>query len=217
MAINMEKARIYLSSPTMHKEEQAFVAEAFSTNWVAPLGPHVNAFEKEMAAYTGCGYAAALSAGTAAIHLALRLCGIRPGDVVFSSDLTFSATCNPICYEKGTPVFIDSEEETWNMDPAALRKGFEKYPNAKAVVCAHLYGTPGKIDEIRAICEETGAILIEDAAESLGSTFKGRMTGIFGIYGIYSFNGYKIITPSGGGMLVSRDDAAVYKARFLSI
>ncbi len=216
MAINMEKARIYLSSPTMHKEEQAFVAEAFSTNWVAPLGPHVNAFEKEMAAYTGCGYAAALSAGTAAIHLALRLCGIRPGDVVFSSDLTFSATCNPICYEKGTPVFIDSEEETWNMDPAALRKGFEKYPNAKAVVCAHLYGTPGKIDEIRAICEETGAILIEDAAESLGSTFKGRMTGTFGHYGIYSFNGNKIITTSGGGMLVSRDEAAVDKARFLS-
>lgn len=214
--IIMEKKRIYLSSPTMHGEEQAFVQEAFDTNWVAPLGPHVNAFEKEMAEYTGCGYAAALSAGTAAIHLALRLVGIRPGDVVLSSDLTFSATCNPICYEKGTPVFIDSEEKTWNMDPAALKKAFEKYPQARAVICAHLYGTPGQIDEIRRLCDEAGAVLIEDAAESLGSTLKGQMTGTFGHYGIYSFNGNKIITTSGGGMLVSRDEAAVERARFLS-
>ena len=208
--------RIFLSSPTMHGDEQRFVQEAFDTNWIAPLGPNVNAFEKEMVDYTGCGYAAALSAGTAAIHLALRLVGIWPGDVVFSSDLTFSATCNPICYEKGKPVFIDSEEETWNMDPKALKKAFEKYPEAKAVVCAHLYGTPARIDEIRSICDAAGVPLIEDAAESLGSTYQGKMTGTFGHYGIYSLNGNKIITTSGGGMLVSQDEEAINRARFLS-
>lgn len=212
----MQKKKIFLSSPTMHGEERKFVEEAFDTNWVAPLGPNVNAFEKEMEEYTGCGYAAALSAGTAAIHLALRLIGIQPGDVVFSSDLTFSATCNPICYEKGTPVFIDAEEDTWNMDPKALEKAFEKYPKAKAVICAHLYGTPAKIDEIRAICDAHQVPLIEDAAESLSSTFRGKMTGTFGDYGIFSFNGNKIITTSGGGMLVSRDGEAIEKARFLS-
>lgn len=212
----MQKKKIFLSSPTMHGEERKFVEEAFDTNWVAPLGPNVNAFEKEMEEYTGCGYAAALSAGTAAIHLALRLIGIQPGDVVFSSDLTFSATCNPICYEKGTPVFIDAEEDTWNMDPKALEKAFEKYPKAKAVICAHLYGTPAKIDEIRAICDAHHVPLIEDAAESLSSTFRGKMTGTFGDYGIFSFNGNKIITTSGGGMLVSRDGEAIEKARFLS-
>ena len=212
----MQKKKIFLSSPTMHGEERKFVEEAFDTNWVAPLGPNVNAFEKEMEEYTGCGYAAALSAGTAAIHLALRLIGIQPGDVVFSSDLTFSATCNPICYEKGTPVFIDAEEDTWNMDPKALEKAFEKYPKAKAVICAHLYGTPAKIDEIRAISDSHQVPLIEDAAESLSSTFRGKMTGTFGDYGIFSFNGNKIITTSGGGMLVSRDGEAIEKARFLS-
>lgn len=212
----MQKKKIFLSSPTMHGEERKFVEEAFDTNWVAPLGPNVNAFEKEMEEYTDCGYAAALSAGTAAIHLALRLIGIQPGDVVFSSDLTFSATCNPICYEKGTPVFIDAEEDTWNMDPKALEKAFKKYPGAKAVICAHLYGTPAKIDEIRAICDAHHVPLIEDAAESLSSTFRGKMTGTFGDYGIFSFNGNKIITTSGGGMLVSRDGEAIEKARFLS-
>lgn len=212
----MQKKKIFLSSPTMHGEERKFVEEAFDTNWVAPLGPNVNAFEKEMEEYTGCGYAAALSAGTAAIHLALRLIGIQPGDVVFSSDLTFSATCNPICYEKGTPVFIDAEEDTWNMDPKALEKAFEKYPKAKGVICAHLYGTPAKIDEIRAICDAHQVPLIEDAAESLSSTFRGKMTGTFGDYGIFSFNGNKIITTSGGGMLVSKDGEAIEKARFLS-
>ena len=212
----MQKKKIFLSSPTMHGEERKFVEEAFDTNWVAPLGPNVNAFEKEMEEYTDCGYAAALSAGTAAIHLALRLIGIQPGDVVFSSDLTFSATCNPICYEKGTPVFIDAEEDTWNMDPKALEKAFEKYPGAKAVICAHLYGTSAKIDEIRAICDAYHVPLIEDAAESLSSTFRGKMTGTFGDYGIFSFNGNKIITTSGGGMLVSRDGEAIEKARFLS-
>lgn len=216
MEQKVQREKIYLSSPTMHGEEQKFVMEAFDTNWVAPLGPNVNSFEKEMAAYTGCGYAAALSAGTAAIHLALRLLGIQPGDIVFSSDLTFSATCNPICYEKGTPVFIDSEEDTWNMDPQALKKAFDKYPQVKAVICAHLYGTPAKIDEIRDLCDSYHVPLIEDAAESLSSTFRRQMTGTFGDYGIFSFNGNKIITTSGGGMLVSRDEAAIEKARFLS-
>ncbi|MCH5261497.1 MAG: aminotransferase class I/II-fold pyridoxal phosphate-dependent enzyme [Lachnospiraceae bacterium] len=200
----------------MHGEEQKYVQEAFDTNWVAPLGPNVNAFEKEMAAYTDCGYAAALSSGTAAIHLALRLLGIRQGDVVFVSDLTFSATCNPIVYENGTPVFIDAEPDTWNMSPEALKRAFDKYPNPKAVVCAHLYGTPAKLDEIMAICEEHDVPFIEDAAESLSSTYKGRQTGTFGKYGIYSFNGNKIITTSGGGMLVSKEEEAVKKATFLA-
>lgn len=212
----MDRKRIYLSSPTMHGEEQKYVQEAFDTNWVAPLGPNVNAFEKEMAAYTDCGYAAALSSGTAAIHLALRLLGIRQGDVVFVSDLTFSATCNPIVYENGTPVFIDAEPDTWNMSPEALKRAFDKYPNPKAVVCAHLYGTPAKLDEIMAICEEHDVPFIEDAAESLSSTYKGRQTGTFGKYGIYSFNGNKIITTSGGGMLVSKEEEAVKKATFLA-
>ena len=212
----MDDKRIYLSCPTMHGEEQAFVKEAFDTNWVAPLGPNVNAFEKEMAAYTGAGYASALSAGTAAVHMALKLMGIEQGDVVFVSSLTFSATCNPIVYEKATPVFIDSEEDTWNMSPVALRKAFEKYPDAKAVVVVHLYGTPAKLDEIMEICKEHNVPLIEDAAESLSSTYKGKQTGTLGKIGIYSFNGNKIITTSGGGMMVSDDEALTKKATFLA-
>ena len=212
----MEKKRIYLSCPTMHGEEQQFVQEAFDTNWVAPLGPNVNEFEKSVAAYTGSKAAAALSAGTAAIHLALKLADVKEGDVVFVSDLTFSATCNPICYEKAIPVFIDSEPDTWNMDPKALKKAFEKYPNPKAVVCVHLYGTPAKIDELMAICEEHKVPFIEDAAESLSTTYKGKQTGTFGKFGIYSFNGNKIITTSGGGMLVSDDEELIARARFLS-
>lgn len=212
----MEKKRIYLSSPTMHGKEQEFVKEAFDTNWIAPLGPNVNAFEKEMAEYVGISHAAALSAGTAAIHLALRLLGVGKGDVVFVSSLTFSATCNPIVYENATPVFIDSERDTWNMSPEALRKAYEKYPNPKAVIIVHLYGTPAKLDEIMKICKEHGTLLIEDAAESLSSTYKGKHTGTFGVLGIYSFNGNKIITTSGGGMLVSEDGEMIEKARFLS-
>lgn len=212
----MEKKRIYLSCPTMHGEEQKFIKEAFDTNWVAPLGPNVNAFEKEMTEYTGCGHAAALSAGTAAIHLSLKLLDIKQGDIVFVSDLTFSASCNPIVYEKATPVFIDAEPDTWDMSPEALRKAFEKYPNPKAVICVHLYGTPAKLDEIMAICKEHNVPLIEDAAESLGSTYKGKHTGTFGKYGIYSFNGNKIITTSGGGMLVSADEEATKRATFLA-
>ena len=211
----MAKKRIYLSSPTMHGEEQEFVREAFDTNWIAPLGPHVNAFEKEIAEYTGCGHAAALSAGTA-IHLALRMLGIKQGDVVFVSDLTFSASCNPIVYENGTPVFIDGEPDTWNMSPQALARAYEKYPDPKAVIVVHLYGTPAKLDEILAICKAHGTPVIEDAAESLGSTYKGRYTGTFGQYGIYSFNGNKIITTSGGGMLVSADEAVTKQATFLA-
>ena len=212
----MAKKRIYLSSPTMHGEEQEFVREAFDTNWIAPLGPHVNAFEKEIAEYTGCANAAALSAGTAAIHLALRMLGIKQGDVVFVSDLTFSASCNPIVYENGTPVFIDGEPDTWNMSPQALARAYEKYPDPKAVIVVHLYGTPAKLDEILAICKAHGTPVIEDAAESLGSTYKGRYTVTFGQYGIYSFNGNKIITTSGGGMLVSADEAVTKQATFLA-
>ena len=212
----MGNNRIYLSSPTMHGEEQQFVKEAFDTNWVAPLGPNVNEFEKEMAAYIGTSHAAALSAGTAAIHLALKLLGVGQNDIVFVSDLTFSATCNPICYEKAKPVFIDSEEDTWDMSPVALEKAFEKYPTPKAVICVHLYGTPAKLDEIVKICKEHQVPLIEDAAESLGSTYKGKATGTLGKYGIFSFNGNKIITTSGGGMLVSEDGEEIEKARFLS-
>lgn len=212
----MDRKRIYLASPTMHGEEQEFIREAFDTNWVAPLGPNVNAFEKELADYVGIPYASALSAGTAAIHLALRILGIGEGDVVFVPSLTFSATCNPIVYEKGTPVFIDSETETWNMDPEALKKAFEKYPNPKAVIVVHLYGTPAKLDEIMEICREHNVPLIEDAAESLGSTYKGKHTGTFGKIGIYSFNGNKIITTSGGGMLVSGEEEITKKATFLA-
>lgn len=212
----MENKKIYLSSPTMHGEEQKFIQEAFDTNWVAPLGPNVNAFEKEMEAYTGAAHASALSAGTAAIHLALRILGIGEGDLVFAPTLTFSATCNPIVYEKATPIFIDSEEDTWNMSPAALEKAFETYGKPKAVIVVHLYGTPAKLSEIMEICNRYQVPLVEDAAESLSSTYEGKQTGTFGKIGIYSFNGNKIITTSGGGMLVSDDEEITKKATFLA-
>ena len=212
----MAGKRIYLSSPTTHEEEQKFVKEAFDTNWVAPLGPNVNQFEKELAEHVGVSHAAALSAGTAAIHLALRILGIGQGDVVFVPSLTFSATCNPVVYENAAPVFIDSERDTWNMDPAALERAFEKYPYPKAVIAVHLYGTCAKLDEIMEICARHQVTLIEDAAESLGSIYKGKYTGTFGKIGIYSFNGNKIITTSGGGMLVSEDEEIVKKATFLA-
>lgn len=212
----MERKRVYLSSPTMHGKEQEFIKEAFDTNWIAPLGPNVDGFEKEMEAYVGTPHAAALSAGTAAIHLALLLLDVKEKDVVFCPSLTFSATCNPVAYEKATPVFIDAEPDTWNMSPTALRKAFEKYPHPKAVIVVHLYGTPAKLDEIMEICKEHEVPLIEDAAESLGSTYRGNYTGTYGKFGIYSFNGNKIITTSGGGMLISEDEAAIKRARFLS-
>ena len=216
MNTNVERKRIYLSSPTMHGKEQEFVKEAFDTNWVAPLGPNVNGFEKELAEYVGISHAAALDSGTVAIHLALKLADVKEGDVVFVPTLTFSATCNPVVYEKAVPVFIDSETDTWNMSPEALERAFEKYPNPKAVIVVHLYGTPAKLDEIMDVCKAHNTVLIEDAAESLSSTYKGKQTGTFGKFGIYSFNGNKIITTSGGGMLVSEDGEMIQKARFLS-
>ena len=211
----MEK-RIFLSSPNMSKEgyEQKYVKEAFDTNWVAPLGENVNKFEEELANYVGAKHAAALSAGTAAIHMAFKALNIKKGDMIFCQDLTFSATVNPVMYENATPVFIDSEKESWNMDPRALEKAFEKYPNPKAVIVVHLYGVPAKMDEIKEICDKHGVPLVEDAAESLGATYKDKQTGTFGKYGIYSFNGNKIITTSGGGMLVSDDEERIAKVRF---
>ena len=197
-------AHIYLASPHMSEEgyEQQYVKEAFDTNWIAPLGKNVNEFEKELAAYVGSKDAAALSAGSAALHLALKAAGVKAGDIVFCQDLTFSATANPIAYEKAIPVFIDSDYETWNMSPEALERAFEKYPNVKAVMPVHLYGLPANMDRIMEICKKHGVPVIEDAAESLGSLYHGQATGTFGDYGIFSFNGNKIITTSGGGMLV---------------
>ena len=197
-------AHIYLASPHMSEEgyEQQYVKEAFDTNWIAPLGKNVNEFEKELAAYVGAKDAAALSAGSAALHLALKAAGVKAGDIVFCQDLTFSATANPIAYEKAIPVFIDSDYETWNMSPEALERAFEKYPNVKAVMPVHLYGLPANMDRIMEICKKHGVPVIEDAAESLGSLYHGQATGTFGDYGIFSFNGNKIITTSGGGMLV---------------
>lgn len=208
--------KIWLSSPTMHGEEQVFVKEAFDTNWIAPLGKNVNEFEKEMAAYVGCKAAAAMTAGTHALHIALKLAGIAPGDIVLCSDLTFAATVNPVSYEKGIQVFIDSERETWNVNPEALEEALKKYgEKVKAVVVSNLYGTPAKLDEITALCERYGKVLIEDAAESLSAQYKGKQTGTYGKYNVLSFNGNKIITTSGGGMLLSDDEAAIRKAHFL--
>jgi len=212
----MAEKRVFLSSPTMHGEEQMFVKEAFDTNWVAPLGKNVNEFEKEIASYVGVKDAAALVSGTSALHLAIKLCGIQQGDEVICTDLTFAATVNPVSYEKAVQVFVDSEEETWNMSPEALEKALKEHPKAKAVVVANLYGTPSKFDEITALCEKYGVTLIEDAAESLGATYKGVQTGTFGKYNAISFNGNKIITTSGGGMLLSDDTEAIQKARFWS-
>lgn len=212
---NMSK-KILLASPHMSDEgyEQQFIKEAFDTNWIAPLGENVNKFEEEIANYVGVKTGAALSAGSAAIHLGLKALNVKQGDIVFCSSLTFSATCNPIIYQNATPVFIDSEYETWNMDPLALEKAFEKYPNPKAVIVVHLYGTPAKMDEIIKICKKHNVSLIEDAAESLGSIYNGQQTGTFGEYGVFSFNGNKIITTSGGGMLVSNNEDGIKKVRF---
>ncbi|MDE7183203.1 MAG: aminotransferase class V-fold PLP-dependent enzyme [Lachnospiraceae bacterium] len=208
--------KIPLATPTMHTEEQKYVQKAFETNWISPLGPNVDEFEDTVAAYVGASSCAALSSGTAALHLSVILAGVKENDIVFVPSLTFAASVNPIRYEYATPVFIDSERDTWNMDTAALRKAFEKYPHPKAVMAVHLYGTSANLDEICALCKEHDVPLIEDAAESLGTTYKGKMTGTFGEYGIYSFNGNKIITTSGGGILVAKQEKNVDKARFLS-
>jgi len=194
--------------------EQQYVQEAFDTNWIAPLGTNVNEFENELAAKVGSKAAAALSSGTSAIHLALKAAGVEKDDIVFCSTLTFSATANPIIYQNAIPVFIDSDYETWNMSPKALGEAFEKYPQVKAVLLVHLYGLSADMDQIVALCKKYGVALIEDAAESLGTYYKGKHTGTFGDYGIFSFNGNKIITTSGGGMLVSNNEERIAKARF---
>ena len=205
--------KIYLSSPTMHGPELEYIKIAYETNWMSTVGENINEVEKAVCQKTGCKYAVALSSGTAAIHMAVKLAGVKPGEKVFCSDMTFDATVNPVVYEGGEPIFIDTEYDTWNMDPVALEKAFELYPEVKTVVIAHLYGTPGKIDELREICSRHGAVIIEDAAESLGATYKGRQTGTFGTYNCISFNGNKIITGSSGGMLLTDDEEAAEKVR----
>ena len=206
--------KIPLSTPTMNGTEIEYVKEAFDTNWIAPLGPHVDAFEKEVSEYLGVFHASALSSGTAAIHLALKASGVCAGDVVLCSDLTFAASCNPIIYENATPVFIDSETDSWNMCPKALEIALRKYPKTKAVIVVNLYGTPAQLDVISDICASHNVAMIEDAAESLGSTLNGKQTGSFGSVGVLSFNGNKIITTSGGGMLLSNDKSITEKATF---
>lgn len=208
--------RIFLSSPHMSDEgyEMHYVKEAFDTNWIAPLGENVNGFERELATKVGSKEAAALSSGTAAIHLALKAAEVGEGDIVFCQTLTFSATANPIIYQNATPVFIDSDYETWNMCPKALEEAFKKYPNVKAVIVVHLYGLSADMDKIVELCKKYDVTLIEDAAESLGTYYKGKHTGSFGDYGIFSFNGNKIITTSGGGMLVSNNEERISKVRF---
>lgn len=213
---NKSKKRIYLSSPHMSDEgyEKQYINEAFETNWITPLGKNVDEFEKELAAKVGIKAAAALSSGTAAIHMALKAAGVGEGDIVFCPTLTFAATANPIIYQNAIPVFIDSDYETWNMSPEALEEAFKKYPKVKAVLVVHLYGLSADMDKIVEICKKHDVQLIEDAAESLGTTYKGRYTGTIGDYGIYSFNGNKIITTSGGGMLVSDNEERIAKVRF---
>lgn len=221
MVINPFKNKVWLSTPTMHGDELKYVTEAYETNWMSTVGENIDKVEHLIAEKVGVRYAVGLSAGTASLHLAMKLAGeamygqpeIGKGSLnnkkVFCSDVTFDATVNPIVYEGGIPTFIDTEYDTWNMDPAALEKAFEIYPDVKVVVVAHLYGTPGKIDEIKKIADAHGAVIVEDAAESLGATYKGRQTGCFGDYGCISFNGNKIITGSSGGMFLtdSKEDA----------
>lgn len=211
----MERFRnkVWLSSPTMHGPELEYMKQAYETNWMSTVGENINEAERLACEKVGCGYAVALSAGTAALHMAVKLAGVKPGERVFCSDMTFDATVNPVVYEGGEPIFIDTEYDTWNMDPVALEKAFEIYPDVKTVVIAHLYGTPGKIDELREICGRHGAVIVEDAAESLGAVYKGKQTGSFGTYNCISFNGNKIITGSSGGMLLTDEKEAAEKVR----
>ena len=220
--------KVWLAAPTMHGDELRYITEAYETNWMSTVGMNINEVERMVCEYVGCKYAVALSSGTASLHLSMLLAGMEAygmpavghgaleGKRVFCSDMTFDATVNPVVYEGGIPVFIDTEPDSWNMDPIALQKAFEIYPEVKVVVCAHLYGTPGKIDEISAIVKEHKAILIEDAAESLGATYHGRQTGTFGKYNTISFNGNKIITGSSGGCFLTDDLEAANKVRKLS-
>ena len=216
----MPEEKIWLASPTTHGDEMAYIQEAFDKNWIAPLGFNCDGFEAETAAYLQKKnggeklYALSLSAGTAALHLAVKLAGVRSGEPVLCSDMTFSATVNPVSYEGGRQVLVDSERETWNMSPEALERAFAKYPEARVVVMAHLYGTPGKMNEISELCRRHGAVLIEDAAEALGASCDGRACGTFGDFGVLSYNGNKIITTSGGGMLLTKTEEARKKALF---
>ena len=205
--------KIWLATPTMHGEEMKYVQQAYETNWMSTVGENINEIERLACEQVGCKYAVALASGTSTLHLAVKLAGVKPGDNVFCTDMTFGATVNPVLYEKGNPIFIDTEYETWNMDPIALEKAFELYPDTKVIVVANLYGTPAKFDEICAIAKAHGSVIIEDAAESLGATYRGRQTGTFGIYNAISFNGNKIITGSSGGMLLTDDLEAANKAR----
>lgn len=217
--------KVWLATPTMHGEELTYMKEAFDTNWMSTVGANINEVEKQIAAKLGCKCGVALSAGTASLHLAMKLAGEKLygmtetgkgalfGHRVFCSDVTFDATVNPVVYEGGIPVFIDTEYDTWNMDPVALEKAFEIYPEVRLIVVAHLYGTPGKIDEIKAIADKHNALIVEDAAESLGATYKGKQTGTFGDYNCISFNGNKIITGSSGGMFLTDSEEDANKVR----
>lgn len=214
MKVEPFKNKIWLSSPTMHGgDELKYVQQAYETNWMSTVGENINAIEEMVCQKVGCKYAVALSCGTSALHLAVKLAGVGQGDTVFCTDMTFGATVNPVIYEKANPVFIDTERDTWNMDPVALERAFVLYPETKVIIVVNLYGTPAKFDEICAIAQKHGAIIIEDAAESLGATYKGRQTGTFGTYNAISFNGNKIITGSSGGMLLTDDPDAAAKAR----
>ena len=213
MKLEPFEKKIWLATAKKHDEEIKYIQEAFDTNWITTEGTNLVAIEQQMSEKIGCKYAVALSCGTAALHLAVKLAGVKEGDTVFCTDMTFDATVNAVMYERAIPVFIDTEYDTWNMDPVALEKAFELYPNTKVIVAVNLYGTPAKYEGICAIAEKHGAIIIEDAAESLGATYKGRQTGTFGSYNVISFNGNKIITGSGGGMLLTDDLAAANKAR----
>ena len=211
----MEKLenKVWLSSPTMHGEELKYITEAYETNWMSTVGKNIDEIEKIVCEKVGCKYAVALASGTSTLHLSVKLAGVKPGDKVICSDMTFDATVNPVVYEGGVPIFVDTEYDTWNMDPKALEQAFLLYPEVKVVVLVHLYGTPAKVDEIKAICDKHNAILIEDAAESLGATYKGIQTGTFGDYSAISFNGNKIITGSSGGMFLTDDEEAAKKVR----
>ncbi len=213
MANTEPSKKIWLATPTMHGDELTYMAEAYHTNWMSTVGANINEVERLACEQVGCKYAVGLGCGTASLHMAMKLAGVKPGDKVFCTDMTFAATVNPVVYEKAVPVFIDTEPDTWNMDPVALERAFEKYPDVRVVVIVHLYGTPAKLDELRAVCDRHNAVIIEDAAESLGASYKGKQTGSFGTYNCISFNGNKIITGSSGGMLLTDDKEAADKVR----
>ena len=213
MKIKPFESKVWLSTPTMHGDEIKYIKEAYETNWMSTVGANINEAERLICEKVGCRYAVALASGTSALHMAVKLAGVKPGDKVFCSDMTFDATVNPVVYEGGIPVLIETEYDTWNMDPAALEKAFQTYPEVKVCVLAHLYGVPAKLDEIKEVCKKYGAVLIEDAAESLGATYKGVQTGTFGDISAISFNGNKIITGSSGGMLLTDSEEAASKVR----